>query len=114
MPALTSCPCFFASEAAEDQAISEFATAYEDINGTVPGTYSTEAYDAANILLNGILEGATDRAGLLDYVEGLTDVPYAISKDVVFEENGNIEAQGIFLFQVKDGAIVLLTATDDL
>jgi branched-chain amino acid transport system substrate-binding protein len=112
--AILSCPCFFASEAAEDQAISEFATAYEDINGTVPGTYSTEAYDAANILLNGILEGATDRAGLLDYVEGLTDVPYAISKDVVFEDNGNIEAQGIFLFKVEDGAIVLEAATDDL
>ena len=112
--AVLSCPCFFASEAAEDKAISDFATAYEEINGTVPGTYSTEAYDAANVLLNGILEGNTDRASLLDYVEGLTEVPYAISKEVVLEENGNIAAQGIFLFQVKDGAIVLLAATDDL
>ena len=32
----------------------------------------------------------------------------------MFEENGNIEAQGIFLFEVKDGAIVLEAATDDL
>ena len=30
-----------------------------------------------------------------------------ISKDVEFEENGNIEAQGIFIFEVKDGEIVL-------
>ncbi len=112
--AILSCPCFFASEAAEDPAIAEFATQYEEINGTVPGTYSTEAYDAANILLNGILEGNTDRESLLGYVEGLTEVPYAISKEVVFEENGNIEAQGIFLFEVKDGAIVLEAATDDL
>ena len=112
--AILSCPCFFASEAAEDQAIADFATAYEEINGTVPGTYSTEAFDAANVLLNGILEGNTDRESLLEYVEGLTEVPYAISKEVVLEENGNIEAQGIFLFEVKDGAIVLLAATDDL
>jgi branched-chain amino acid transport system substrate-binding protein len=112
--ATLSCPCYFASEAAPDPAISEFATAYEEINGTVPGTYSTEAFDAANILLNGILEGNTDRASLLAYVDGLTDVPYAISKEVVFAENGNIEAQGIFLFEVKDGAITLLAATDDL
>ena len=103
--AILSCPCYFASAAAEDPAIAEFATAYEEIIGNPPGTYSTEAFDAANILLNGILEGNTDRASLLDYVEGLTDVPYAISKEVVFEENGNIEAQGIFLFEVKDGAI---------
>ena len=112
--AILSCPCYFASEAAEDPAISEFATAYEEINGTVPGTYSTEAFDAANILLNGILAGNTDRESLFAYVEGLTDVPEAISKEVVFEENGNIEAQGIFLFEVKDGAIALLAATDDL
>jgi len=112
--AILSCPCFFASEAAEDEAISQFATDYEEVNGTVPGTYSTEAFDAANILLNGILEGNTDRAALLDYVEGLTAVDYAISKEVVFAENGNIEAQGIFLFEVKDGAIVLKVATDDL
>jgi branched-chain amino acid transport system substrate-binding protein len=111
---ILSCPCFFASEAAEDPAISQFATDYEAVNGTVPGTYSTEAYDAANILLQGILGGATDRAALLDYVEGLTKVDYAISKDVTFEENGNIEAQGIFLFEVKDGSIVLKAATDDL
>ena len=112
--AILSCPCFFASEAAEDEAISEFATKYEEINGTVPGTYSTEGYDAMNVLLNGILEGNTDRESLLGYVEGLTTVDYAISKEVVFEENGNIEAQGIFLFEVVDGAIVLKVATDDL
>ena len=112
--ALLSCPCFFASEAAEDAEIAEFATAYEELNGTVPGTYSTEAFDAANILLTGILEGATDRASLLEYVEGLTAVDYAISKEVVFQENGNIETQGVFIFTVENGAIVLEVATDDL
>ena len=112
--ALLSCPCFFASEAAEDPAIAEFAAAYEEINGSVPGTYSTEAFDAANVLLNGILEGATDRASMLEYVEGLTEVPYAISKEVVFQENGNIEAQGIFIFTVEEGSIVLEVATDEL
>jgi branched-chain amino acid transport system substrate-binding protein len=111
--ALLSCPCYFASDASPGK-IGEFATAYEELNGNVPGTYSTEAYDAANILMNGIADGNTDRASLLEYVEGLTAVDYAISKEVVFEENGNIEAQGIFVFTVKDGKIVLDTATDDL
>jgi branched-chain amino acid transport system substrate-binding protein len=111
--AILSCPCFFADPSAEG-AIGEFATAYEEINGTPAGTYSTEAFDAANVLLNGILEGNTDRESLLGYVEGLTTVDYAISKEVVFAENGNIEAQGIFLFEVAEGAITLKVATDDL
>ena len=108
-----SCPCYFASEAAPG-AIGEFAKAYTDLIGSPPGTYSTEAFDAANILMTGIKEGNTERATLLDYVEGLKKVEGAISKDVTFADNGNIEAQGIFLFQVEGGQITLLTATDDL
>ena len=111
--ALLTCPCYFASEASPGE-IGEFATLYEEVTGTVPGTYSTEAYDAANILMTGIADGNTDRAALLSYVEGLTEVADAISKEVVFEENGNIEAQGIFGFKVEDGVIVLETATDEL
>lgn len=110
---LLSCPCYFASDASPGK-IGEFAKAYEKLIGSVPGTYSTEAYDAANILMEGIKSGAEDRAALRDYVEGLKKVDYAISKDVTFEDNGNIKAQGIFLFEVKNGKIVLATATDDL
>jgi branched-chain amino acid transport system substrate-binding protein len=110
---LLSCPCYFASDASPGK-IGDFAKAYQKLIGTVPGTYSTEAYDSANILMTGIKAGNTDRAKLRDYVEGLTTVDYAISKDVTFEANGNIKAQGIFIFTVKDGKIVLETATDDL
>ncbi len=111
--AILSCPCYFATEDAPG-AIGEFAKAYEATIGNVPGTYSTEAFDAANILMTGITEGNTDRASLLEYVEGLKVVDEAISKPVEFEENGNIKAQGIYVFTVKDGKIVLDTATDDL
>ncbi len=112
--AILSCPCYFASPEADVPEIAEFAKAYEEIIGNPAGTYSTEAFDAANILLTGILEGNTDRKSLLEYVEGLKAVDYAISKEVVFAENGNIEAQGIFLFEVENGAIVLKSATDEL
>jgi branched-chain amino acid transport system substrate-binding protein len=111
--ALLSCPCYFASKAAPG-AIGEFAGAYEELIGNPPGTYSTEAYDAAYILMRGIAEGNDDRASLLEYVESLEEVPEAISKEVVFTPEGNIEAQGIFVFTVEDGEIVLDTATDEL
>jgi branched-chain amino acid transport system substrate-binding protein len=111
--ALLSCPCYFASTAAPGE-IGEFAAAYEESIGNPPGTYSTEAFDAANILLRGIAAGNADRPSLLEYVESLEEVPEAISKEVVFTPEGNIEAQGIFVFKVEDGEIVLDTATDDL
>jgi branched-chain amino acid transport system substrate-binding protein len=108
-----SCPCNLATESSPG-GLGEFATSYEEIIGNPPGTYSTEAYDAANVLIAGIVDGNTDRAALLAYVEGLTAVSEAISKEVVFAANGNIEAQGVFLFEVKDGAFAPLVATDDL
>ena len=110
---LLTCPCSFATTEAEG-ALGEFATAYEEINDSSPGTYSAEGFDAANILLTGILEGNTDRASLLEYVEGLKEFPDAISKVVTFAENGNIEAQGIFIFEIVDGVITQKLATDDL
>jgi len=108
-----SCPCNLATESSEG-GLGEFATKYKESIGNDPGTYSTEAYDAANILMAGIKDGNEDRESLLEYVEGLTDVADAISKEIVFEENGNIEAQGVFLFEVKDGKFAPLIATDDL
>lgn len=111
--ALLSCPCYFASEASPGK-IGEFAKKYKEINGHVPGTYSTEAFDAANILTAGIKAGNEDRQSLLKYVDGLKHVNGAISKDVTFAANGNIEAQGIFIFEVKGGKIVLNVATDKL
>ncbi len=111
--ALLSCPCYFASEASPGK-LGEFAKAYAKLIGNVPGTYSSEAFDSANILMTGIKAGNTDRTKLRDYVESLTKVDYAISKDVTFKADGDIEANGIFIFTVKDGKIVLETATDDL
>jgi branched-chain amino acid transport system substrate-binding protein len=108
-----SCPCNLATEASEG-ALGKFAKDYKALNGADAGTYSTEAYDAARILLEGIKAGNTTRAKLLDYVEKTTSFDDAISKKVEFEENGNIKAQGVFLFQVKGGKIVPLLATDDL
>ncbi|HVF33159.1 MAG TPA: branched-chain amino acid ABC transporter substrate-binding protein [Acidimicrobiales bacterium] len=108
-----SCPCNLATEASEGE-LGAFAKAYKELNQVDSGTYSTEGYDAARLLLAGIKAGNTTREKLLDYVEGLTTVEDAISKEIEFAENGNIKAQGVFLFQVKGGKIVPLLATDDL
>jgi branched-chain amino acid transport system substrate-binding protein len=58
--AMLSCPC--------SPAPAEFAKSYTDKFGQEPGTYSTEGYDLATILLKGIDSGANTRPALLDYV----------------------------------------------
>ena len=101
-----SCPCYFASEAGPGK-IGEFAKAYEEINGTVPGTYSTEAYDAANILMAGIKAGNDGPCVAPRLRRGPHEGRRGHLQGRHFEDNGNIEAQGIFVFEVKDGEIVL-------
>jgi branched-chain amino acid transport system substrate-binding protein len=108
-----SCPCNLATEASGG-ALATFAKAYKKLNGADAGTYSTEAYDATRLLMAGIKDGNTTRPKLLAYIEKQTKVADAISKEVEFEANGNIKAQGVFLFEVKGGKIVPLLKTDDL
>jgi branched-chain amino acid transport system substrate-binding protein len=108
-----SCACNLATEESPGE-LGEFATAYKDVNdGKAPGTYSSEGFDAANILIAGIKAGNTTRAALLDYVEGLTTYD-GISKSISFEENGNVKGTDVFFFEVKEGKIELLGSTAEL
>jgi branched-chain amino acid transport system substrate-binding protein len=108
-----SCACNLATEESPG-ALGEFAAAYKEVNdGANPGTYSSEGFDAANILIEGIKAGNTTRADLLDYVENLTSYD-GISKTIVFEDNGNVKGTDVFFFEVKEGKIELLGSTADL
>jgi branched-chain amino acid transport system substrate-binding protein len=97
--AYLTCPCA--------PATGDFLEKYKEVNGADPGTYSAEGYDSANVLLQGIADGNTDRESLLDWVnnydaEGLT-------KQVKFDETGEVAEVVIYAYTVKDGAIVLDT-----
>lgn len=107
-----SCPCNLATVDSAGK-LGEFAKAYKALNGKDPGTYSAEGYDAAMILIKGLEGGNTSRPKLLEYVETLPSYE-GISKTIDFQPNGNIKAQGVFLFQVKGGKIIPLVATDEL
>lgn len=110
--AIISCPCNLATETAEGD-LGEFAKAYAEEFGQDAGTYSSEAYDAANILMEGIKAGNTTRAKLLSYVEGL-DSYEGISKTIEFQENGNLKATTVYFFEVKNGKFTSLANTDEL
>jgi branched-chain amino acid transport system substrate-binding protein len=108
-----SCACNLATEESPGK-LGEFATAYKQVNGgKEPGTYSSEGFDAANILIAGLKAGNDTRPKLLDYVEGLTSYD-GISKTISFEDNGNVKGTDVFFFEVKEGKIELLGSTSEL
>ena len=80
--------------------VKQFAAAN---NGAAVGLYSTEAFDAANVLLDGIGSGATTRPDLLKYVNSY-DKP-GITKQIKFTSTGEVTVQAIYAYVVKDGKI---------
>ncbi|HJV08516.1 MAG TPA: branched-chain amino acid ABC transporter substrate-binding protein [Acidimicrobiales bacterium] len=107
-----TCACKLATEDAGGK-LGDFAKAYRQLNNAAPGTYSTEGYDAANILIKGIKDGKTDRRALLDYVENLGTYQ-GVGKDIAFEANGNIKATGVFVYEVKGGKLTVLGTSEEL
>jgi len=67
------------------------------------GVYSTEAYDAAWVILSGIGEGNTTREDVLAWVAGYDDE--GVTKHIKFTETGEVDgAGGVYYYLVKDGA----------
>ena len=110
--ALLTCPCRLATPEIEG-APGEFAKKYKEVVGKEPGTYSSEGYDAANILIKGIEDGNDSRAKLLEYLESFESFE-GISKTIEFEDNGNVKAGDVFVYEVKGGKIVELGKTSEL
>ncbi|MEA2717932.1 MAG: branched-chain amino acid transport system substrate-binding protein [Actinomycetota bacterium] len=107
-----TCACKLATADAPGK-LGEFAKAYQTRWNTAPATYSTEGYDAANILIKGLREGHTTRQALLDYVENLG--PYeGAGKTIEFESNGNIKAGDVFVYEFKEGKPTVLGTIADL
>jgi branched-chain amino acid transport system substrate-binding protein len=110
--ALLTCPCRLATPDIPGPA-GEFATKYKEVVGKDPGTYSSEGYDAANILIEGIVAGNDTRQKLLAYLESFGSHA-GISKTIEFEENGNVKAGDVFVYEVKGGKITELGKTSEL
>jgi branched-chain amino acid transport system substrate-binding protein len=107
-----TCSCVLATPDAPGR-LGEFAKAYQARWGTPSATYSTEGYDAANILMTGVRKGKTTRPALLDYVETLG--PYdGVGRTIEFEPNGNIKAGNVYVYEFKGGKIVQLGTTKEL
>ena len=104
-----SCGC---SDAVTAPAAKDFTEAYTEEFGEDPSTYSPEAFDAANAMIEAIKAAAEDgeptRASVAEAVNGLDYE--GITTTVKFQDDGELDAESqvINLFQQEDGVIKIL------
>jgi branched-chain amino acid transport system substrate-binding protein len=102
-----SCGCLDATTAPQAK---DFTAAYRAAYNTDPSTYSPEAYDATNAMIQAIKDaqskGKVTRQTVEDAVKNLDYK--GITTTVKFQPNGEVEQQVINLYTQKSGKIVLV------
>jgi branched-chain amino acid transport system substrate-binding protein len=98
---IVTCPC------APVESIKNGAKFKADYNAafkTDPGTYSAEGFDAANVLLEAIKNGADTPKAVNDY---LSTIDYdGITKPIKFTDKGEISEITVYAYKVEGGKIV--------
>ena len=89
--AVLACPC--------GPAGADFTKAYTDAFQDEPGTYSTEGYDLATILLKGIDSGKRTRADLLEFVR--TYEGQGLARKYQWTPTGELTTNLIWIYKVQ-------------
>jgi len=98
-----SCPC----DITDTGAAATFATAFKKLAGFPVGTYSTEAFDATNAIIDVMKSLGPSKLDRANIVAGLHKVVWkGISKTVKFQSDGNVVGGAIYLYKVVNGKLV--------
>lgn len=102
-----SCGCLDATVAPQAK---DFTAAYKSAYNTDPSTYSPEAYDATNAMIQAIKDAKSKGSVTRQSVEdAVTNLNYTgITTTIKFESNGEVQQQVINLYQQKSGKIGLV------
>jgi branched-chain amino acid transport system substrate-binding protein len=104
-----TCGC---QDATTAPSAKQFTTDYQSKFNTPPSTYSPEAFDAANAMIEAIKTAAKNGTPTRQTVaDAVNNLDYkGITTTVKFDKTGEVDAsaQVVNLFQEKDGKIVLL------
>jgi branched-chain amino acid transport system substrate-binding protein len=106
--ALLTCTCSSAV-GSTDPAVQKFATDYKAKFNVDPATYSAEGFDATNIFLQAIDAGKTSTSDINDFVSAIDFK--GVSKQIKFEQNGELAGDLLFVTEVKDGKLAFLGDT---
>jgi branched-chain amino acid transport system substrate-binding protein len=99
-----TCPCL------PGDVFPEFTEAYKARWNVDPQTYSSEAYDVTTILLRGLDQGISDRAGLLEHVRNFQG--QGLTKRFQWNAQGELNETPVWSYVVKDGQIQRLSPID--
>jgi len=102
-----SCGCLDATAAPEAKAFND---AYTKKFNTPPSTYSPEAYDATNAMIDAIKTAVSKGTPTRQAVEdAINNLDYkGITTVVKFQPNGEVAQATVNLYQQKEGKIVLI------
>jgi branched-chain amino acid transport system substrate-binding protein len=109
--ALLTCPCGDITQSTNPNAAS-FVSAYTASAHAAPGTYSAEAYDATNVLLQAIDAGKTTAADINTFLSTINYV--GLTKTFKFDSKGEVASPTVYMWEVKGGKVVLDGAVDQL
>ena len=109
--ALLTCPCGDITTSTNPNAAS-FVTAYTASAKAAPGTYSAEAYDATNLILQAIDAGKVTSKDINDYLATVNYV--GLTKTFKFDSKGEVSSPTVYMWEVKGGKIVFDGAVDQL
>lgn len=98
---VVTCPCI-----PGDEAKGSFYTDYQAEFHSQPGTYGPEAYDSANVFLDGIKAGKLTRKDMLSFVNSYDRD--GVTKHIKFSPNGEIAKSEIVIwaYKITNGEIV--------
>ena len=107
------------AEAAEGSLLSapaapapaDFNDKYKAVNGDDAGLYSTQAYDAANIFLDGLADadGTVDPEALNEFIGSFSGD--GVSGPIAFDDKGDVTESTIYVYTVTNGALDLENPT---
>lgn len=96
---------YFLCSCAPQVLFRSFAAGFRAVKGRNPGPYALEGYDAATVLLNGIDAGRRSRKALRTFVAG-RDAD-GLGNRMKWTGTGELARPSVWVYQVRDGAIVL-------
>ena len=103
--AVLACPCNIPSADVTGN-LKTFFDNYKKSANADPAIYSTEGYDAATAFIKAVEGGNTTGEKIMEFLK--TANFEGVSKPIKFKDNGEPEANSIFIYQVKGGVLKLL------
>jgi len=92
--------------------LAEYVAAYRAKFNQDPQAYSPEAYDAANLIISGMLVGKLDRASMLAYIRAVKFK--GVANTYSFQTSGELNGTNMNIYKVENGKIRWLGTSDSL